>query len=449
MTTLLLLGLLAASLPSATRAWSCNDAGATTNLTIQWLDKVDPGAVCNDGSKAAFYFSPATSKAKQNLWLIYLAGGGQAYDEASLEARWSGSAYPHHNCSTSTVEAPCFMSSKDFPPTCGKTGIFDSAAGTKNPMAGANLIYVPYCTSDAHVGDAKVGRFEMRGQRVVSAVLRAAQTELGLGRATTSMTASTTTTTTPTRTTVVFGGGSAGGRGSMMWLDRARAELPRQVKVVGFLDSAYYIDLPALPASKFMGFADQTKAFADNFNASGVVDAACAEAYGGMAAWRCLFGQYRMPFLRTPYLLVAGRYDGWQLSHDVHGYDGIEASPTYAAGSEAGYVDGFGRATTALLSTLPAAPAVRAGSSIYSTACYSHHVSEKELFWTMTTTDGVSEADALRTFLAEHRGEDDARTRRGLKGKKVGTRRAGAATSHSWVDRCDGYECGKGCPSLK
>ena len=60
----------------------------------------------------------------------------------------------------------------------------------------------------------------------------------------------------------------------MMWLDRARAELPRQAKVVGFLDSAYYIDLPALPASKFMGFADQTKAFANNFNASGVVDAA-------------------------------------------------------------------------------------------------------------------------------------------------------------------------------
>jgi hypothetical protein len=43
------------------------------------------------------------------------------------------------------------------------------------------------------------------------------------------------------------------------------------------------------------------------------LDAACVAAQSANdnsvddATWRCLFGQYRMPFVKTPYLLVASQ----------------------------------------------------------------------------------------------------------------------------------------------
>ena len=35
----------------------------------------------------------------------------------------TGSEYPQHDCNNSDASAPCFMSSKDYPDTCGKVGV--------------------------------------------------------------------------------------------------------------------------------------------------------------------------------------------------------------------------------------------------------------------------------------------------------------------------------------
>lgn len=81
----------------------------------------------------------------------------------------------------------------------------------------------------------------------------------------------------------------------------------------------------------------------------------------------------------------------------------------------------FGGETQALLGTLPSAAAA-AGSAVYSTACYNHHIAEHVEFWTTATSDGVTQRDALSHFLSQ-----------------------GAGTPMRWVDDCTGYECGKGC----
>jgi hypothetical protein len=70
---------------------------------------------------------------------VYLSGGGQCYDTNSCQERYNGSGYPHTNCATSTSAAPCFMSSKDYAPTCGKTGLFDADAA-HSPLAGAHQV---------------------------------------------------------------------------------------------------------------------------------------------------------------------------------------------------------------------------------------------------------------------------------------------------------------------
>ena len=102
---------------------------------------MDPLAVCNDGTPAAYFVGNATTRAGRGKWLIYLGGGGQCWDEASCQARWDGSAYPHHACDGApNATQPCFMSSRDYPATtCAKTGIFDRKDG-RNPLADANLV---------------------------------------------------------------------------------------------------------------------------------------------------------------------------------------------------------------------------------------------------------------------------------------------------------------------
>ena len=76
-------------------------------------------------------------------------------------------------------------------------------------LANANLVYLPYCSSDAHMADTErnlpgYGNFQMRGRRMSHEAVKILvgpekQNQL-----------------------VLFGGLSAGGRGSMVTIDALR-----------------------------------------------------------------------------------------------------------------------------------------------------------------------------------------------------------------------------------
>jgi len=350
---------------STAHGWSCNDAAATRFLQRESLTEVDPLAVCNDGTGAAFYMQ---ENASSNDWLVYLAGGGWCYDLESCEGRFNGSLFPHQACSSSTQSKPCFMSSKDYPPACGKTGIFD--VHEQSPLHAWNLVYVPYCTSDAFMGDGTFGSWQFRGARVVRAVLKKLKGRLESGKR------------------ILFGGGSAGGRGAMVFLDEVSHAFP-QLHVQGFLDSPFYLDVASF-SSKFDGFQQQHLNVLKNFNATSVVSDRCGQRFPDQQ-WKCLFGQHRMPLLRTQYLMAAAQYDSWQLSHLVHGYDGLENRPTYTA-AEKQYAEDFAQKTRKELNRLKRVQP--AGSSLYSSACYEHHISESSSFWAKKV-NGLSQADVL------------------------------------------------------
>ena len=64
------------------------------------------------------------------------------------------------------------MSSREFPSTCGKTGIFDADGGKAGAtIAASSRVYIPYCSSDGWMGDAAFAGYEFRGVRIVDAVL--------------------------------------------------------------------------------------------------------------------------------------------------------------------------------------------------------------------------------------------------------------------------------------
>ena len=70
-------------------------------------------AVCNDGTKGGYYFSPASLVEANDTFIIHLPGGGQCYDEDSCNERWKFK--------------PSSMSSTNFPPSKFKKGFMDNS----------------------------------------------------------------------------------------------------------------------------------------------------------------------------------------------------------------------------------------------------------------------------------------------------------------------------------
>ena len=199
-------------------------------------------------------------------------------------------------------------------------GIFD-ADPHRNPFAGANLVYVGYCSSDAWVGNAGVESntwgWVFRGQRILEAVFE----YLAKGVAVTTTTVVHTSPRThvdETNTTVyaltaadklLFSGCSAGSRGAMFSADYVQAMLPPgSPPVVAFLDSPLWVDVEPLDAST-VSLEEQTQLVFAMINATARIPPACAAAYTGAEGWKCLYGQYRLPFVMTPYLMSASQFD--------------------------------------------------------------------------------------------------------------------------------------------
>ena len=54
----------------------------------------------------------------------------------------------------------------------------------------------------------------------------------------------------------------------------------------------------------------------------------------------CVIAKVMVPSRpRTPHLMVAAQYDSWQLSHLVHGYDGLEDKPKPYTAAEQQYAE--------------------------------------------------------------------------------------------------------------
>lgn len=100
------------------------------------------GAVCRDGSPTGLFVK--YSDASKNL-MIYLEGGGACFNEATC------SFTPRNAGETVTGETMDSVRAVARPQAPWTEGIFDTTKAA-NPVRDWNMIYVPYCTGDAHAG---------------------------------------------------------------------------------------------------------------------------------------------------------------------------------------------------------------------------------------------------------------------------------------------------------
>ena len=344
-----------------------------------------PFAVCNDGTPAGYYWRNSSREEGRNLWIIYLQGGNWCYDEESCKKRSKTRKQAFQGRSD---ETSVFMSSHDWPDTVTYLGgIFDPPLGS--PLAGANVAFVKYCTSDAHMGDRGASEatygWHFRGHRVVEATIAELVRTHGLGKSHQEATP-----------TLILGGGSAGARGAMIHLDYVKSFLhthtDTHINVYGFLDSSLWLDIPIptlLQLPESVSLINQTRAVKEIAQPSHL-DPACASAHPDSSSWRCLFGEYRMPFVKTPYLLIASQNDAFQLFSNVHIWKDFFSENENIKRLQKEYVETFANRTVSFIKSLGGRP----GFAMFSQKCWDHSVSLTSDF-----NQIVTESDETTTML--------------------------------------------------
>ena len=234
-----------------------------------WLRARGPGGLTRRRGAprpetGAFYYANATDPAKAHIWLVYLEGGQWCAPARSGAGPRLGAlprpratpqnpacsplpvvrrCYDPLSCSERRKDLPYLTSSKfpngdpRWPVVVHMTGIF-SFDPERNPLAGANLVQIGYCSSDAWVGNigaqqattlkqtknvAGTDGWAFQGQRIIEATLATLSTHFAFGAM--------------PKTRLLFGGCSAGARGAMFNLDYVQDMVPQGVQVHGFLDS--------------------------------------------------------------------------------------------------------------------------------------------------------------------------------------------------------------------
>jgi len=344
------------------------------------LVEYDPLAVCNDGSSMYVYFKPATRASQATTWLLYLAGG---------EWCWSASS-----CAARFLNANWEMSSSKWAASKTLGGLFDGDP-YRSPMAGVNLAYVGYCSSDAWVGDAAAsaltGGFAFRGQRAVPAALLWLTRVHAFGAA-----------GIPER--LLLAGSSAGGRGVLFTIDYLQPLVPPSVNIHAFADSALWLDVPQLAAGSAPSLQAQTQMALPMLNATSRLDPLCTATYGlwtasaTSAAWKCLYTQYRIPFLRVPYLLAEAQFDSFALP----AFAGAPAP--YLSPNASQFALSYAATAALFLSSLPLGDQPYSG--VWSAACYTSCPSDSAAFYKLAVYPSAanrssSDAAAAPTTLAE------------------------------------------------
>jgi hypothetical protein len=364
-----------------------SETDATTlNKVLFDLNKY-PLARCNDGTPSGYYYKASTSGSKD--FLIFQEGGGWSYSTETCKGRSS-----------------VLSSSKDWTNTVTQSGIFES----QDPkLSQLNLIYVPYCTSDGWIGSTVTNEnecnFFFNGKDVVTAVIEEAVSTLDLG--------------STTNTKVMYGGCSAGARGALFNIDRVETLLntlvPGKVsKFGGLLDSCLWVDIPQLNTSKQESFQNQTAAVVILANATASIPDDCASKYPD-ALWKCLFGEYRLPFVKSDYFLHSYQYDLFQLQGDT-GVVVPNVTP-----EELAYDETF-RAKTLLTANEDTINPNVPGTAALLPACFKHCNTQTSTFSSLMT-NGVSLEMAVSSWFYESK-----------------------SVPQYITESCKGFNCGADCP---
>ncbi|GAU93431.1 hypothetical protein RvY_05373 [Ramazzottius varieornatus] len=337
------------TLESISTSWQEDDPNVLRRVLLK-----NSSATCNDGSPAGYYLRRYP---RSKLWLIFLEGGWYCHDEASCMSRW--------------LHTPSLMSSKSWQTYHAAGGIL-SGDEEENPIFWrANIVYIPYCSSDVWTGNTPKGK----GQKLAfmgSLILQEVITQLlakGLRKG----------------KRLLLAGSSAGATGVLLNVDTVGHWLRMhgsKIKVRGLVDSGWFLD--AAPYSK-TDCMDPRRCSPAATLRKGIklwnseLPGRCMSSHRH-EPWNCFYGSNIYSTLQSPVFIFQWLYDEAQLM----------ASNAFVPRTKAQglYVQSI---RTKLIRDLQNV------SAVFAPACVGHVVLNDRQ-WTSFSIDGVSFGEALRCW---------------------------------------------------
>jgi hypothetical protein len=274
------------------------------------------GAKCLDGSPPTYDVSLNKTSSQ---WVLFLEGGGWCYGAtvaaatADCAAR-GGAQWPPKSgdYDSSVVTAQVGSGSADI------GGIMSSNPAINPDFYTWNKVFMHYCDGSSFGGGradpiavtrgGKPGDLWLRGRNNFDALVSYFSTTLGMDSA----------------TDIILSGGSAGGLAVFYNLDHFATLLPPSVRLVGFPDAGFFMDVKGETSGKYDYRANfQGADPVWNVTGSGGTNLKCLAANAG-EKWKCLMAQYIAPHVETPMFVMNSDYDAWQMEHVL----GAQCIPT-------------------------------------------------------------------------------------------------------------------------
>uniref|UniRef100_A0A8C4LA51 Notum, palmitoleoyl-protein carboxylesterase n=1 Tax=Equus asinus TaxID=9793 RepID=A0A8C4LA51_EQUAS len=376
--------------------YPCSAQQLNEDLRLHLL--LNTSVTCNDGSPAGYYLKESKGSRR---WLLFLEGGWYCFNRENCDSRYD--------------TMPRLMSSKDWPRTRTGTGILSSQPEENPHWWNANMVFIPYCSSDVWSGassKSEKNEYAFMGALIIREVV---QELLGRGLNGAKV--------------LLLAGSSAGGTGVLLNVDRVAEQLEElgypAIQVRGLADSGWFLDNKQYRRTDCIDTITcaPTEAIRRGIRYwNGVVPERCRRQFKEGEEWNCFFGYKVYPTLRCPVFVVQWLFDEAQLTVDnVH----LTGQPVQEG--QWLYIQNLGRELRNTLKDVPAS---------FAPACLSHEIIIRS-HWTDVQVKGTSLPRALHCWDRSLHDSHKA-SKAPLKGCPV-----------HLVDSCPWPHCNPSCPTIR
>ncbi|XP_030000504.1 carboxylesterase notum2 [Sphaeramia orbicularis] len=382
----------------------------TDEMRLHFLKNTQ--VTCNDGTAAGFYLKEFRGSRR---WLLFLEGGWCCYSKETCDSRYQN--------------IPRLMSSLMWPQTKRGTGILSAQAEENPHWYNANIVFIPYCSSDVWSGtgpapnppprprgrekerdrNANTTEYTFMGSLIIREVIKDLVPK-GIKQA----------------KVVMLSGISAGGTGVLLNIERVASQLEQlgaEAQVRGLVDSGWFLQSklqrsPNCPETVSCSPEDAIKIGLRLWN--GVVPDRCRQLYKRGEEWQCFFGHNLYSTLTSPLFIVQWLFDEEQLRMENIYMGGQSLSE-----QQWQYIQNLGRELKNTLTDVTA---------VFAPSCLSHTVITKSN-WMTFQVRGTSLPRALHCW------------DRNLEAIRNNRTPAKGCPFHL-VDTCQWPQCNPTCPVL-